>query len=446
MRAIDFGTSSTAAAHRGPGGTPELVTFGGAYAFPSTAASDHGELICGEEAEALLPADPSAGTRAPKLIVAHDPHGSCFLGGKEVPVVEVVAAILREAALGDHASDDGMPVLTHPADWEQNGPRSALLVEAAKRAGLGDVRLIPEPNAVAWHVAERIPAGTRFCIFDLGGGTCDMAALERGDGFHVVARPRSEPIGGELIDALLFELIMEKLADEHVEEASHLRAALRARAEGVAHDGVASAELARWQGCLLGTERAIRAAKIRLSREEEAIVRVPAPIHARLAISRSELAGRARPSLERAADVLSTVMAEADLDPKSTTVMLSGAASVMPVVREVLAERTGARIEPVTPAKGAVALGALRAAEALGAAESTRAKPPPKQAPSRPTTPPQKQARAASKSDSSGFGFWAAAVVIGAIALYVLWGCAKDFADIPEPPSSAIRAISVDVR
>jgi hypothetical protein len=56
-------------------------------------------------------------------------------------------------------------------------------------------------------------------------------------------------------------------------------------------------------------------------------------------------------------------MAEAGLEPDATTVMLSGAASVMPVVRELLAERTGARIEPVTPAKGAVPLGALRALE-----------------------------------------------------------------------------------
>jgi Hsp70 protein len=373
VRAIDFGTSSTAAAHRGPGGGPELVTFGGAYAFPSTAAIDHGELICGEEAENLLPGDPSAGTRAPKLILANDPHAPCPLGGEVVEVVEVVAGILREANAGDHRSPEGPRTLTHPADWEPEAPRWTVLVDAAERAGLGRVDLISEPIAVAWHLAEQIEPGTQLCVFDLGGGTCDMAALERTDVFELIARPHSEPIGGELMDHLLVELVLERLTDERPDEASALRAAARMRNEGVAPKSMDLDELGRWQRCFLDTERAVRTAKVRLSREEEAVVRIPGPANARLTIGRSELAGRVRPSIERAVDALSTVMAEAGLEPEETTVLLSGAASVMPVVREVLAERTGARIEPVSPAKGAVVLGALRALRSPKAKAARRA-------------------------------------------------------------------------
>ncbi|MGE3795524.1 MAG: Hsp70 family protein, partial [Dehalococcoidia bacterium] len=360
MRAIDFGTSSTAAAQRN-GGEPELVTFGGAYAFPSSVAIHEGDLVCGEEADNLLPGDPTAGTRAPKLMLAGD--GMAYLGGRLVGVEEIIPAILAEADGGDQPAPEGARALTHPAGWEPEGPRCQALRAGAQAAGLGEVMLVSEPEAVAWHAARHLPTGQALLVFDLGGGTCDMAALARaGAGFELLARPRSEEIGGELADALLLELLLERLGHGDPAAAQALRDAQTQRLAGYAER--LDPELVAWLSCLVGTERQIRSAKARLSRHERAPVRLPAPPRGSVELTRDELAAAMRPHLQRAATALGEVAAEAGLEPAAVPVLLSGAASVMPVVAQVLHDTLATNPTPVVPAKGAVALGALRALEA----------------------------------------------------------------------------------
>ena len=103
--------------------------------------------------------------------------------------------------------------LTHPASW--NRPRLNRLLEAAAKAGLDKVSLVPEPVGAALFYASEIgvEAGSQVAVYDLGGGTFDSAVVtSTGSGFTIIGRPGGDQtIGGELFDEILFNHVGEQL-------------------------------------------------------------------------------------------------------------------------------------------------------------------------------------------------------------------------------------------
>src|SRR5207248_1318502 len=70
-------------------------------------------------------------------------------------------------------------VVTHPANW---GPyRRDILSSAVKAAGVADALLLTEPEAAAIYYATtgRVSDGEVIVVYDLGGGTFDVAILQR---------------------------------------------------------------------------------------------------------------------------------------------------------------------------------------------------------------------------------------------------------------------------
>src|SRR5690348_17500090 len=106
-----------------------------------------------------------------------------LLGEQELPVAQVFAAVLSQVADEARRQLGGQPEevrLTHPARWGER--RRSLLVEAARRAGLGGApRLIPEPVGAASYftavLGTQIPVGRSIAIYDLGGGTFDATVV-----------------------------------------------------------------------------------------------------------------------------------------------------------------------------------------------------------------------------------------------------------------------------
>ena len=140
-----------------------------------------GRLVLGLEADELSPLAPWCLERAPKRRLGDE---FMQLGEKELRVVDVIGAILREVVnealtlSGGEAPDEIR--LTHPARWGQR--RLEKLRQAAASAGIEDPRFIPEPVAAAAHFAsERLSVGEHVAVYDLGGGTFDTAVLERTD-------------------------------------------------------------------------------------------------------------------------------------------------------------------------------------------------------------------------------------------------------------------------
>ncbi|QZY56861.1 Hsp70 family protein [Crassaminicella profunda] len=73
-------------------------------------------------------------------------------------------------------------VVTYPANYAKY--KKDLIEEAAKKAGFGTVKLLDEPTAAAiyYSTKENIKDGEKILVYDLGGGTFDVALIQKEKG------------------------------------------------------------------------------------------------------------------------------------------------------------------------------------------------------------------------------------------------------------------------
>lgn len=124
-------------------------------------------------------------------------------------------------------------VITVPAYFGEN--QRAATTMAAKLAGFNDIILHKEPVAAAYayQIKKGLGSdGSKFIVFDQGGGTLDITALEYADTvLEVAATVGNNFLGGENINDLLFNHFAKKLKDEHNEQSidTNSKARLRLR-------------------------------------------------------------------------------------------------------------------------------------------------------------------------------------------------------------------------
>jgi molecular chaperone DnaK (HSP70) len=142
-------------------------------------------------------------------------------GGRAVRPVEVVAEIIgklkRDAEEGHFHEKIASVTVTVPAafDADQRG-----VIEAgAKRAGFQEMKLLEEPVAAAMAFAcEGQKVGNNILVYDLGGGTFDLAVLTRkSDGqFEVALPPQGDPrCGGDDFDRALYDYCEKQHREQH---------------------------------------------------------------------------------------------------------------------------------------------------------------------------------------------------------------------------------------
>ncbi|MFD6731081.1 Hsp70 family protein [Micromonospora aurantiaca] len=187
---VDFGTSTSLVAERMGVRPAEILALGSSTKWvPSLAGYRGEELLVGEDADDLLSHHVIRSIKRAITenldVVMVASHG----GPREVPADDVIVAVLSE--IGRRAAAEGRPLkaekelrLGCPAMWD-GGQRQRLL-DLAARAGLpvDSSILVDEPIAagVAWvthrflFYGER-PEG-RLLVFDMGGGTLDIAVLQ----------------------------------------------------------------------------------------------------------------------------------------------------------------------------------------------------------------------------------------------------------------------------
>src|SRR5437879_12618940 len=154
------------------------------------------------------------------------------VGGRAVTPPEVSAHILRELkrwaeqALGGPVTK---AVITVPAYF--NDSQRQATKDAGRLAGLEVLRLVNEPTAAALAYGLDKGAEGRIAVYDLGGGTFDIAVLKRRGGiFEVLATNGDTRLGGDDLDARLAEVVLAELPSELAGRPS-VRARARAAAE-----------------------------------------------------------------------------------------------------------------------------------------------------------------------------------------------------------------------
>lgn len=130
-------------------------------------------------------------------------------GGRFVRPVEVVAEILkklkRDAEEGHFHEEIERAVITCPAEF--NVLQRQKIEEAGRLASFREVVLLEEPVAGALAYARAgLNVGKHVLVYDLGGGTFDLAVLDNDDeSFHVAMEPRGmERCGGDDFDLALY--------------------------------------------------------------------------------------------------------------------------------------------------------------------------------------------------------------------------------------------------
>lgn len=329
LLAVDLGTSHTVAVVVWPDGRTRPLLFDGSPVMPSAVFLDPaGTIHTGKDAERLALTAPERFEPNPKQRIS---DGTLLLGDRELPVTAAFAAILARVARAAVESVGHLPnaVLTCPAAWSEQ--RRGALHDAAAQAGYRPVKILTEPVAAAHYYTSRLShplaPGQSLAVFDFGGGTLDIAVLEkRQDGsFGVLADGGLPDLGGLDFDAALVAHVGETVKRKAPEIWERLE-----RPSG-ASEMRNRREL--WEE--------VRAAKEMLSRSSVAPVTVP-DMEQSLHLTRGELDQLSRPLLSRAVGETQRVLGLTGRDPSLLAgLFLVGGSSRMPMVSKMLHEGLG---------------------------------------------------------------------------------------------------------
>jgi molecular chaperone DnaK len=222
---IDFGTSFSlpAAMHFGH---PQLLLPGGVYGIPSVFYYDSTEgVLIGQEAEDAGQGRQSVNMRREikmDLFSSFTADGHTFTGKEIVgyilsKLVNIAMDTAEQKLIGNTL--DGV-VISVPAAFEHN--EKALIMEAAKlpqaQGGpeLNVLSFIKEPvaAAIAYFREAQLPDGTNILVYDLGGGTCDIAVVrsqsDSAEKYEVVASEMVR-VGGRMWDDAIIDFLSAEL-------------------------------------------------------------------------------------------------------------------------------------------------------------------------------------------------------------------------------------------
>ncbi len=350
---VDFGTSNTVAVLRWPDGRARALLVDGSPLLPSSVYADpNGTILVGRDAIHSARLDPARFEPNPKRRVDDQ---SVLLGDRELPVVDLVAAVLTRVAEEARRTTGAAPIdpvtLTCPAGW---GPtRRGLLTAAAAKAGWPRVRLVEEPVAAATYftnvLGRQVPIGSVVVVHDFGAGTFDVSVVARtGNGFDVLAVDGRDDIGGLDIDAAIV---------------THLGTLYGNRPEWARLTSPSTVEDRRFRRMLWDD---VRVAKERLSRSQTADVSVPL-LNVDAHLTRPELEDLARPVLLQTVRVTEGALRWARLaEGRLAGVFLVGGASRIPLVATLLHQMLGEPPLAIEQPELVVAEGSLFATSTAG--------------------------------------------------------------------------------
>jgi molecular chaperone DnaK len=268
---------------------------------------------------------------------------------------------LREDVRRQTGADVTTAVITVPAVF--GALQCEATARAAELAGLHEAPLLQEPIAAAIGYGARPgSANQRWLVFDLGGGTLDIAVVSTREGrLNVLEHRGNNLLGGKDIDRLIVERVFFPA----------LEASYDLRASG--QNAARSALLPRLR---IKAEEA----KIDLSTDTQVVVSLfdlgkddsGEPIDIEVSVTRSQLEGLMEPLLEKccvlAEEALAGArLAGADLD----RILLVGGPTQSPLLRSMLSARLGATVDFSADPMTVVGRGAAVYASALETTKSS---------------------------------------------------------------------------
>ncbi|UFH58761.1 molecular chaperone DnaK [Sulfurovum mangrovi] len=235
---IDLGTTNSAMAVYDNGEAKIIANKEGKNTTPSIVAfTDKGEVLVGESAKRQAVTNPEKTIYSIKRIMGlmmseekaqeakdklpyHiiDRNGACAIevAGKTYTPQEISAKVLMkmkedaESYLGETVTD---AVITVPAYF--NDAQRKATKEAGTIAGLNVLRIINEPTSAALAYGLDKKEAEQIVVYDLGGGTFDVTALETGDGVvEVLSTGGDAFLGGDDFDNKIIDYVADEFKNE----------------------------------------------------------------------------------------------------------------------------------------------------------------------------------------------------------------------------------------
>ncbi len=214
---IDFGTTTSSMAWVDPGtGKAEVLKNAeGEEKTPSVVWFGADAVLVGTPAEQMLDDEderPRVVTSIKRELVNAP---TLALPGRRVKAVQVAAEVLaklrRDAEELHFQEPVTQAVVTCPAAFDALEREE--IERAARLAGFTEVRLLTEPVAAALAYRRAgLGVGRHVLVYDLGGGTFDLALLrEEAGGFELAMEPRGlRRCGGDDFDEALYDYFDEE--------------------------------------------------------------------------------------------------------------------------------------------------------------------------------------------------------------------------------------------
>ncbi|GHH81197.1 hypothetical protein GCM10017771_02470 [Streptomyces capitiformicae] len=359
---IDFGTWTSALVVLRPGHPPLPVRdpvspYGATSVRSAVCLLPDGSLVVGQAAQnSRLQRPERFRAEFKREFGETSPHQ---LGERRFTTEQLTTAVLAFLVEQARTAVDAAPsrvVITVPATWE--GHRRELMLTAAGAAGLPPdiVEVHSEPVAATVYALHDhgMDRERTVLVYDLGGGTFDLAVAQGNkDGFAVLGSPGGlSDVGGLAIDQAVLGLVRERCPDA-------VDALRQAAAES---DDPAALRRA----ILLAEACTTFKQQLSVSSEHSDLLTMLDP-PTEVTLTRADLRDAVRPLLAETVEECERVLrahglAWDDLD----LIVPVGGSSRLPMVGDLLFERSGRTVLTVSEPELAVATGAAWLARGIG--------------------------------------------------------------------------------
>jgi len=353
---IDLGTTNSLIAKFNKG-TVEVFKNPNGFkeTLPSIVGFRNDRILVGDAARTYMEKDHmSVASRFKRKMGTTETFKIKSLGQSKTPI-ELSAFVLKELKIFIHTGE--MPeavVITIPASFDM--VQSNATKEAGYAAGFKQVVLLQEPIAASLAYANKERnvdlKNSQWIVYDLGGGTFDVALVKIVEGeLKVVDHEGDNYLGGSDFDALIVERIIAPQLERKGKFADLLA---QMKSETGKHNRL-------WYHLLHEAEKA----KIELSAKTSAEIEFSVeddegktfdPI---IPVTRSEYEGVIKGAIDNTAEMLRKILTRNSLRPQDLKfVLMVGGATYTPFVRKRIEELLGIPVNTGIDPTNAIAVGA----------------------------------------------------------------------------------------
>jgi len=357
---IDLGTTNSLIAEFNRGVVEVFKNpIGFKETLPSMVGFRNDRILIGEQAKTYAERDPmSVASRFKRKMGTTETIKIKAINGSKTPV-ELSAFVLKELKSFIHTGETPeSAVITIPASFDT--VQSNATKEAGVQAGFKQVILLQEPIAASLAFANKSKAddldNSQWIVYDLGGGTFDVALIRIVEGeLKVVDHEGDNYLGGSDFDAALVENII-------VPELGKL---------GRFSDLVTNlkSETGKFNNLWFSLLARAEEAKIELSSRQSAEIDLNAisslkdddgkTISGTITITRSEFEAQIKSYVEATASMLSRILTRNSLRSSELRfVLMVGGSTYIPYVRKRIEEIMGIPVNTGIDPTNAIAVGA----------------------------------------------------------------------------------------